>query len=166
MSNEQKLEQKEREEPETFTSKVITIGFFGGLFWGLMGYLAYLFNFIKVGPGMILSPWALGDWKNQTIGHLISILILAVISVIVAYVYNAVLAKVKHMMAGVIFGIVIWVIVFYLLNPIFPEIDVVQTLGRNTITTTLCLFILYGLFVGYSISFAYEEIRLAEEQEQ
>lgn len=47
---------------------------------------------------------------------------------------------------------------FYVFNPIFPDVKQVQDLQQSTIVTTFCLYILYGMFVGYSISFEYNEL--------
>lgn len=55
------------------------------------------------------------------------------------------------------YGIVLWVILFYILQPIFPNIPSLHELDKDTIITTLCLFIVYGTFIGYSISYDYHE---------
>lgn len=47
---------------------------------------------------------------------------------------------------------------FFLFNPIFEDVKSITELKSDTIVTTLCLYILYGLFVGYSISFNYNEL--------
>ena len=39
-----KLEQNQKESPLSFNSKVAVIGFYGGLIWSVLGYLAYLLN--------------------------------------------------------------------------------------------------------------------------
>src|SRR5690606_33445442 len=114
-------------------------------------------NLSKVGPALILNPWALGDWKNKVLGQLIGILVIAVLSIGIAFIYRAILAKVKSVLAGLLFGAAIWGIVFYLLKPIFPDLKPLHELGWNTITTTLCIYLLYGLFIGYSISFVYDQ---------
>lgn len=43
-------------------------------------------------------------------------------------------------------------------NPIFPDVRTVTELTSDTIITTICIYLLYGLFVGYSISFEYNEL--------
>lgn len=152
-----KLEQNKREAPLSLNAKVAVIGFFGGLIWSVVGYLVFLFNFSKYGPALALSPWILGDWKTKTLGHIVSILFIALISILVAFGYRFILAKTKSIWPSIIFGLALWGIVFYLLNPIFPNIANVRDMGINTIVTTLCLYALYGLFIGYSISFEYNE---------
>ena len=68
------------------------------------------------------------------------------------------LKQVRGMWAGIVYGAVLWAVVFYLFNPMFPDVQTVAELKRETIVTTLCIYLLYGLFVGYSISFEYNEL--------
>jgi hypothetical protein len=155
--DEKKLEQDKQESQSSFMSRVAGVGFFGGLIWASFGFIAYYLNFSKVGPALVLAPWALGKWKSEWLGQLISIFIIAILSILVAIGYRYAFAKIKSMWAGIFFGLVLWVIVFYLLHPIFPGLESMDVIGKNTITTTLCIYILYGVFVGYSISFEYNE---------
>lgn len=156
-NDQEQLEQDKKEQPLTFTSKVVTIGIVGGVFWSLIGYLTYLFKFTKVPPSLILSPWALGEWKNEQLGQWIGILAIGLVSILVAFLYKVTLVKINNMLAGIGYGVVLWVIVFYLLNPMFPELPSIMKLDKNSLITTLCLYLLYGVFIGYSISFEYHE---------
>ncbi|MCD8502264.1 MAG: YqhR family membrane protein [Bacillaceae bacterium] len=159
----QKLEQNKREEPQSFHVTVAIIGFFGGLIWSFVGYIAFFFNFIRVGPALALMPWALGDWKNGYIGQLVGIAAIAIISILVAFLYRLIFARYNSIWPGIGFGIALWFTVFYILNPIFPGLKPLAQLDFNTIITGLCLYVLYGLFIGYSISYEYNEI-LQEKQ--
>ena len=152
------LEQNKHDEPMSMPAKVVLIGLFGGLFWSLLSYLAYLFKFTEISPNLILQPWAAGDWKDRVLGQFIGIFIIGLISIGVAFLYYGVLRKFRNMWVGLLFGLVLWAIVFYVLNPIFPGLKTVNQLERNTIITTICFYILYGVFVGYSISFEQNEI--------
>jgi hypothetical protein len=166
MAQEQKMEQNQKEQPMSFWAKAAVIGFCGGFFWSLIGYIVYILNFSKVGPALVLSPWVLGEWKTQTLGQLIGIVVIAFLSIIAALIYKAVFAKLKGIWAPIIFGLVLWFLVFYLLKPIFPNLESMKEMGWNTIITTLCFYILYGLFVGYSISFDYHENQNQNQTQQ
>ncbi|MCF6137866.1 YqhR family membrane protein [Pseudalkalibacillus berkeleyi] len=161
--NEQ-LEQNKGEKQYSYTGRVLTIGFVGGLFWSLIGYAVYMLNFTRIRPSLVLSPWAVGDWKDKALGDWIGILVIGLLSMLVAIVYKVLFSKFKHMVTGIIFGIVLWGIVFFLFNPMFPTLKPIQELGINTLITTLCLYVLYGLFVGFSISFDYDELQKAQKQ--
>jgi hypothetical protein len=152
------LEQNKQEEPMSMIAKVVVIGLFGGIFWSLLAYLSYIFNFTDISPNLILKPWALGDWKNRVLGQFIGIFVIGLISIGVALLYYAFLKKFQSIWIGAAFGIALWVIVFYVLNPIFPDIKTVGQLGRNTVITSICFYVLYGVFIGYSISFEANEI--------
>ncbi|MBY6035537.1 hypothetical protein KUV80_02695 [Fictibacillus nanhaiensis] len=163
--NDKKLEQNKQESQSSFMSRVAGVGFFGGLIWSGFGFIAYYLNFSKVGPALVLLPWALGKWKTEWIGQLLSILIIALLSILVAIGYRFAFAKIKSMWGGIVFGAALWAIVFYVLHPIFPGLEPMNQIGRNTITTSLCIYILYGVFIGYSISFEYRE-RFGEIRER
>ncbi|APH04438.1 YqhR family membrane protein [Bacillus weihaiensis] len=154
-----RLEQNKKEEPVSAMGKAISIGFIGGLFWSSLAYLAYILNFTEVGPNLILQPFALGDWKEGVLGQVISIVLIGIVSIGVALTYYAILKKFNSMLIGIGFGIALWSLVFLLLQPIFPTLSTVYELSRGTIVTTICFYILYGVFVGYSISFDYNEFQ-------
>ncbi|TLS36360.1 YqhR family membrane protein [Pseudalkalibacillus caeni] len=153
--NNRNMEQQQKEEPVSFNSKVVTIGLVGGLFWSMIGYLAYFLNFSTISPSLILSPWAIGEWKERALGQWVAIGVIGLVSILVAFLYRAALVKFSNMYVGMAYGILLWIIVFYILNPMFPKLPNPLELDRNTMVTTICLFILYGVFVGYSISFEY-----------
>ncbi|MGM7721218.1 YqhR family membrane protein [Metabacillus sp. Hm71] len=158
-----RFEQNKREKPVSQIGKVISTGFIGGVFWSLLAYLASILNYTEIKPSLILQPIALGDWKNGTLGEFISIVLIGVISIGVALVYYAVLKRFTSMWIGIAYGAALWGLVFFILNPMFPDLKRIFELPRGTIVTTVCLYILYGLFVGYSISFDYNELNTNNE---
>lgn len=148
---------KQNEQSLSFHSTVALIGFFGGLIWSILGYLAFYFNFTRVGPALALMPWALGDWKNGWLGQLVGIGVIAVLSIAAAFLYRLVFAKINKTWPGLLFGLVLWLMVFGLFNPMFPGLKPLTQLDLNTIITNICLYLLYGLFIGYSVSYEYHE---------
>lgn len=88
-------------------------------------------------------------------GQILSILVISLLSIGIACLYYLLLKKYDGVMPGIIVGIIIWFILFWLMEPIFPNIPEFYRLDGNTIVTTICLFILYSVFISYSISFAY-----------
>ncbi|WP_034741837.1 YqhR family membrane protein [Halalkalibacter wakoensis] len=153
----QYVERNKQEEQMSFAAKVALIGLFGGLIWSLIGYFAFYFHFIRVGPALALMPFVLGDWKDTYIGQLVGVAVISVLSIGVAFLYKLVLQKINKLWAGIGFGLVLWVLVFYVLNPIFPGLKSVTNLDLNSIITSICLYVLYGAFIGYSISYEYAE---------
>lgn len=157
MDDQQQLEQNQTEKPMSYRTKVVLIGFFGGLIWSLIGLFGFFFNFMNFGPALILMPWKLGDWKTTYWGQAVGVIVIAVVSIIIAFLYKWLLQKVNTMWAGVGFGAVLWVIVFYICNPLIPGLKSVPNLDLNSIISSVCLFLLYGLFIGYSISYEYQQ---------
>ncbi|WP_017755741.1 YqhR family membrane protein [Calidifontibacillus oryziterrae] len=155
------LEQNSKNEELSHMTKVIITGFVGGVFWSFIGYIAYYFNFTEMGPALILQPWAFGEWKNDTAGHLLGIVAIGIVSIGAAILYNAVFRNILKLWPSIVYGIVLWIFVFYLLNPIFPNLEEVKEFNRNTIITTVCLYVLFGVFVGYSISYDAEQTKKA-----
>lgn len=160
MSNDKKQTQSEKEKPMSFIALVIWTGMVGGIFWSSMGYLAYVFNFIEFSPRIILEPWAIGGWKNSWLGTVISIVAIGFISTIVAFAYYLILRKFKTIYIGMGFGIALFVCVYVILNPLFPGMAPFLELKRDTIITSACLYVLYGVFVGYTISYEESEVQL------
>lgn len=157
--NQGNTENKEHKRPMSFFSLVIWTGMFGGVFWTLLGLLAYYFHFTEIRPNMILEPWALGDWKTGWLGTVISIIMIGFFSTGAAFGYYLVLRKFKTIWLGIAYGIGLFGTVFIILNPIFPSIKPFLQIDRNTMITSICLYILYGVFVGYTISYEESEIQ-------
>jgi hypothetical protein len=163
VEEEKKLQQNQKEEPMSPAARTAITGLFGGIFWSLLGYLCYLFSFSKIPPNVVLDPWAIGDWKDGTLGQFMAIFILGLLSILVAFGYFASLRKYNKLWIGLLFGLVLWGVVFFVLNPIFPSMGPVKDFDLNTLVTTLCLFVLYGVFVGYSIAFEAAELSMQNE---
>lgn len=164
--NQENLEQNQREKPMSFIAMTIITGLFGGIFWSGLAYLAYIFNFTEIRPNVILEPWALGEWKEQWLGTVISIIAIGLFSAGAALIYYAAMRKLNSIWAGAAFGVALFFLVFYVLNPLFPGIEPFRDLSRNTLITSICFYILYGVFVGYSISYEENENRNKEKNQQ
>lgn len=152
MENEKKVNYPQ---PMSFPVMVFWTGLFGGLFWGTIGFLASYLHFSEVPTNVILEPWALGDWKKEWLGTLISIMFIGLFSVVAAFLYYAILKKLNGFWGGLGFGIVLFLVVFLVLNPVFPGMKPLTELSRDTFITSMCLYIVYGIFIGYSINYEY-----------
>ncbi|WP_233569482.1 YqhR family membrane protein [Falsibacillus albus] len=160
------LEQDTREKPMSFLMLTVITGFCGGVLWSGLGYLAYVFHFTAINPNVILEPWAIGEWKYSWLGIVISILAIGVFSIVAALIYYGMLRRMKNLWAGIVYGIALFLLVFIVLNPIFPSIKPFMQLDFDTIITTVCLYGLFGLFVGYSISYEENELRHYNEKKE
>lgn len=140
-------------------------GFISGLLWSSIGVAMYYFNFIEVTPKtFILSPWKSITWTHGWIGDLISIIIVAIFSIFLAFIYYILFKKFPSIWGGIIYGCIIWLIFFFGVQPLFPHVKQLADLSKETIVTTISLFVLYGTFIGYSISFDYHDTFIAKEK--
>ncbi|MBU8879347.1 hypothetical protein BGM26_10165 [Bacillus sp. FJAT-29790] len=165
MAEQKQDGQNLREIPMSFLTLVILTGLIGGIFWSGIAYLAYILNLTEIHPNVILDPWMIGAWKKGWLGTVLSILMIGVVSIGVSLIYYATLRRFPSIFVGMGYGIALFMLVFFVLNPIFPGIGPVKDLARNTIITSLCFYILYGIFIGYSISFEESEIKYKEKRE-
>lgn len=143
-------------------------GFIGGLLWSSLGVIMYYINFSEVNPKkFILRPWKSVEWTNGWLGDIVTIIILAILSIVVAIIYYILFKRVYSIWIGVIYGSIIWAIIFLLVQPLFPNTKQLIDLSKETIISTVCLFILYGAFIGYSISYDYYDTNvLGKEKER
>lgn len=166
MSEEKKLEQNQHEKPMSFITMVILTGLFGGIFWSSLAYFAYWISLTDIPQSVVLEPWALGDWKKGWLGVVMSILVIGLVSIGAALVYYAVLRRFKSIWVPIGYGVLLFALVFFVLNPIFPGIKPFNELSRNTIITSVCFYVLYGTFIGYSISYEDTEVKNRDNQQQ
>lgn len=161
-----KLEQNKREKPISVIKSSAITGFFGGLFWGTFGLIAYFFHFTEIRPNVILEPWVIADWKVGWQGTVLSLFFLGIFGMIAAYIYYFTLKRFESFWIGIVYGIVLFLLVFFVFNPLFPNLNPITELKGNTIVTTVCQFVLFGVFIGYSISYDYYEMVRQEQKER
>ncbi|MCL6570819.1 MAG: hypothetical protein K6T88_03940 [Bacillus sp. (in: Bacteria)] len=154
MTNEKKS--GDYPKPMSLPVMVFWTGLFGGIFWATIGLVASYINFTEIRPNVILEPWTLGNWKYEWIGTVISIILIGLLSVGVAFIYYAVLKKFTGFWFGLGYGLVLFLLVFFVLNPLFPGIKPFFDLSRDTIITSICLYMVYGIFIGYSINYEFQ----------
>lgn len=130
---------------------VIT-GVAASFFWGWIAYAAYYFNLSDIGPSVIAKPFVSSELLNRPSGHIAGILIASVISILFSLFYVIFFLRFKTFWAGIIYGILLWWLFFYMIGPGLGMTKPITKLDANTISTGIALFMLYGLFVGYSLS--------------
>ena len=166
VSEDNRKGEKLKEQPMSLMTLVILTGFIGGIVFSSFAYLAYIFDFTYISPRVILDPWALGDWKKGWLGIVLSIIFIGAISIIAALIYYATLRKFKSMWVGIAYGLLLFLLVFFTFNPIFPGIPSFNELKLNTLITSICLYALFGLFIGYTISYEEMEINHKKAKEE
>ncbi|WP_182480470.1 YqhR family membrane protein [Peribacillus asahii] len=141
----------------TVMKDVWIIGLVGGILASLLGMVVHFFHFMEFSPNFILTSWSNRHWVKAWQGSLVTVLLFGIISIIIAFIYYALFKKMKNMIAYILFGILWWVILFFVFRPIFNDLPSVAKMSSDSIVTSMCIFALYGVFIGYSISFEYQE---------
>ncbi|MFD1335495.1 YqhR family membrane protein [Oceanobacillus iheyensis] len=148
----------------TILTRSLTTGFVGGILWSFVASLFYFFNFMEVSPkSFLLTSWVNAGWTDKWLGNFFTVIIAGIVSVVFAFLYYVLLKKVFSLWVSILFGIAVWAIVFFVFQPLFPNVPHITELSLNTWVTTICVFILYGTFVGYSISYNYEDWQKANQ---
>ncbi|MFX3622579.1 MAG: YqhR family membrane protein [Ectobacillus sp.] len=157
---------QQKEQPQSFMKKVMGIGIFGGLFWAGVWYFLHIFSFSEVGPNYFILPFAFGDWKQGVWGNILGIIVMGVLSLGVAVLYGALFKKFQGVIPGILYGLVWWGILFLAVGFLSPVVKHALEFPRSTLVTTICIFVLYGVFITYSVSYeAMEENLLRGKKE-
>ncbi|MGM9927354.1 MAG: YqhR family membrane protein [Bacillus sp. (in: firmicutes)] len=164
VNDKKKLDQNKQEQSISQGANVALTGFIGGVFWSALGELAYYFSFTDVGPRSLLSGWLSNRWKEGAVGFFIAVLLCGLLSIIVSYVYYWTLRKTSSLLICIVFGVCLWLLVHLVFSSFLPSMLSIGEMNANTIVTTICLYILYGVFIGISISFDESERKRLREQ--
>lgn len=130
----------------------LSIGLASGIIWGAISLAAYYLQFTDIGPSIYAKPLLNPDYVLKWQGHLIGLLFYIFFSIIVSLIYAFLLSRFNSPWVGIFYGAALWGFVFIVLNPLFNLTKKITELGINTISVMLCIYILAGLFIGYSLS--------------
>jgi len=166
VSTENEQDRSSNRQDPPIIKYVAVIGLFGGALWSLVGFGFAFLNFMDVSPRFILTSWFEGAWINKTIGIIISVIIYSCLSVLLALLYYGVMRKIKSIFGSIIFGIVLWLLLFGLISPLFSDLPSFSKMNFDTGFSSFCLLLLYGVFVGYSVSYEYQELQLQKRKQQ
>jgi len=156
-----KREKRERNQTNPWTYCLV-LGIYAGLLWGVVRWLMHLVNFTSVVPGFLVEPFFRRSFLETYWGVLIGIGSFIVFSIIAAYVYKGLLGRFSGPWAGVIYGVLWWGVLFAAVGPMIGLMSPIPRLGWNTVIAELCFFAVWGLFIGYTIAFEFNEVTARE----
>jgi Conserved membrane protein YqhR. len=133
------------------------IGFFAGLIWGVIRWLFYELKFTAELPGFLADPFFKTSYLKTGWGIVVGIASYILFSVLAALLYRVLLGKLKGPWPGVLYGLVWWMMIFLLLGPLTGISHKITVAGWNTLFSELCIFLLWGIFIGYSIAFEFTD---------
>lgn len=154
---------KKTVEREIFVRSLLT-GFIGGILLGFFNIAMDFFNFSEIALQDFFWSQGLFIGASGWVGNILSILLIGIFSIMIAVIYYVSLRKIQSFWAGFFYGAFLWVLLFIILNPIYPEMKNITEWHHHTIISTLCLFSLYGIFIGYSISYDYFDTNVLEDE--
>ncbi|MDF2961199.1 MAG: hypothetical protein K0S39_2934 [Paenibacillus sp.] len=150
-------EQKETIQQSNKWTYALYIGFFAGLFWGAVKMVEHYFRFTSLPPGFLIEPFFKRSFLLTWQGYLLGWAVFILFSIAATLLYTAFLAKAVGPWVGVGYGMAIWGVIFLLVGPVTGMMNWIAFLDWNTILTEACLFMLWGLFIGYSIAFEFND---------
>lgn len=146
--------QQKHTNPLTFC---LSLGFFAGLIWGVMRGIAYWFQFTKVLPSFLAEPFFRTSFLKSMWGYWVGIGFFIAFSMLCALLYYALFGRIGGPFMGVIYGLLWWVAIFGFVGPMMRFTPSLTTIGWNSLFTELCIFLLWGIFIGYSIAFEFTD---------
>jgi hypothetical protein len=140
----------------------LELGFFAGLIWGTMHWIFYIFKFTKVIPAYLAEPFFKHEFLKSGAGHLIGLLTFIAFSIAASLIYATLFRKMKGPWPGVIYGMLWWFIVFVAVGPFLQIVKSLSGLSVTTLISEFCLYLLWGLFIGYTINMEFTDERIRE----
>jgi hypothetical protein len=129
------------------------IGFFAGVIFGLVRWLATGLNFTEVTQAFLADPFVPRQWLSGFYWQLTGWVLFILMSVLAGVLYYVVLGRFKGPWPGLWMGVVWWGVFYAWLGPIVGAVPLLKEIGWSSLVTDFCLFIVWGLFIGYSIAF-------------
>nr|WP_307213129.1 YqhR family membrane protein [Paenibacillus tundrae] len=142
----------------------VELGFFAGFIWGAIYLLLYVIHFTIVPLGFLAEPFFKHEFVNSMAGHLTGWLFFIAFSILAAVLYTFTLRKLKGPIPGMIYGIIWWLIIFVLVGPKVHMMKPQNELTWDSIITEFCFFLLWGLFIGYTVAMEYTDERKREPE--
>lgn len=133
------------------------IGLFAGLIWGCVRWMFYNMKFTTELPSFLMEPFFKHDFLVTYWGVLIGLAGFILFSIIASMLYMVMLSKLRGPWPGIFYGIVWWALMFLAVGPLLGMTGKVNAVGWNTIFSELCIFTLWGVFIGYSIAFEFTD---------
>ncbi|MFD0695018.1 YqhR family membrane protein [Paenibacillus sp. GCM10027628] len=138
------------------------IGFFAGLIWGALKIVEQYLKFTKIVIGFLVEPFFRHDFLLSWQGTLIGWGFFTLFSIVAAYIYMVTLWRLQGPWWGIAYGAVWWGALYLLVGPLAGMTYWIKDLDINSVLSDLCLFLVWGMFIGYSIAIEYTDERTRE----
>jgi hypothetical protein len=137
----------------------LQVGFFAGVIWGAVRWLLYYFGFTDVIPGFLVEPFFKHDFLNGTGGYVVGYASFIVMSMIAALIYVLFAKLLKGPLPGILYGLLWFGLVYLLIGPMVGMLLPIGKLDWDSIWTDFSVFVLWGVFIGYTITMEFTDER-------
>ncbi|MBJ9988380.1 hypothetical protein IAE55_06835 [Paenibacillus sp. S28] len=139
----------------------LELGFFAGLLWGAVHWVFHWLRFTIVIPAFLAEPFFKHSFLKSGSGDLLGWLFFIAFSMVAAVIYTLLFRKLAGPWPGIVYGICWWAVLF-VAGPALGMMNRLNHLTWNTIITEFCLYLLWGLFIGYTAAFEFTDERKRE----
>lgn len=140
----------------------VYIGLWAGIIWGAVKIMEHFFKFTSLPPGFLVEPFFKRSFLLSWQGYIVGWGMFILFSIFASLLYTLLLAKASGPWAGVGYGAGWWAVIFLLVGPVTGMMNWIAFMDWNTIVTEICLFLVWGLFIGYSIALEFTDERIRE----
>ena len=147
-----KRKQSHRTNILTYT---LNLGFFAGVFWSVLHWIFYVINFTEAVPGYMLEPFFTRAFLRSGWGQGAGLAAFIAFSILAAYLYIGTLKRFRGPWAGLAYGVGWWALIFLVIGPLAGMVLPPNRIGWDTLITEFCVYLMWGMFIGYSIAFEF-----------
>lgn len=140
----------------------VYIGFFAGVIWGGLKIVEYYLQFTALTPGFLVEPFFKHSFLHTWQGNLVGWIFFIGFSILASLAYAVIPGKPDSPWIGAGYGLAWWLLFYLIVGPALGMMSAIGFIDWNTIITDLCLFTLWGLFIGYSITMEFTDERARE----
>lgn len=132
----------------------VTTGFIGGISLAIIYSISAYINVTNITYQDILAFFLIeGRWLESWYGFLFYLCFTGVLSVVLAMFYYGILRQFNGLLSGFLFGFILWIVIAVIIPITMFDIPLTSFLKSYTNVLNLCVLLLYGIFLGYSISY-------------
>lgn len=140
----------------------LQLGFFAGLFWGAVRGLFYYMKFTGIIPGFLLEPFFKHAYLQTQPGYYAGWLSFILFSMVASVIYVVAFRKLKGPWPGLAYGVAWWLVLLFALGPFTKMTRPATEYPFDTLFTEFCVFLLWGMFIGYTTAEEYTNERVRE----
>lgn len=135
------------------------IGLFAGLIWGGLKLLEFAIRYTAIVPGFLIEPFFQHAYLVTYMGLALGYASFIGFSIVAAVLYGLLLRKLPGPWPGLAYGAAWWGLIYLLVGPLTEMTPAILAMDRNSLVSDFSLFLLWGLFIGYSISVEFTDER-------